>query len=76
MMGGWSMMGGTGWSGMVLMGLFWVLLVALAVWGLMQLLFAPERTVAPDAAEILKRRYAHGEITREEFEEAQAALHL
>jgi len=75
MMGGWGMMGGMGWFGMVLVGLFWVLLVAFAVWGLMQLLFAPERTVAPDAAEILKRRYAHGEITREEFEEAQAAVH-
>jgi putative membrane protein len=69
------MMGGMGWFGMGLVGLFWVLLVAFAVWGLMQLLFAPERTVAPDAAEILKRRYAHGEITREEFEEALAALH-
>jgi putative membrane protein len=75
MMGGWGMMGGMGWFGMGLVGLFWVLLVAFAVWGLMQLLFAPERTVAPDAAEILKRRYAHGEITREEFEEALAALH-
>ena len=75
MMDGWGMMGGMGWFGMVLVGVFWVLLVACAAWGLMQLLYAPERTVAPDAAEILKRRYAHGEITREEFEEAQAALH-
>ena len=75
MMGGWGMMSGMGWVGMVLVGLFWVLLVALAVWGVTQLLFAPERTVAPDAAEILKRRYAHGEITREEYEESQAALH-
>ena len=75
MMGGWGMMGGMGWFGMVLVGVFWVLLVACAAWGLMQLLYAPERTVAPDAAEILKRRYAHGEITREEFEEARATLH-
>ena len=43
--------------------------------GMMHLLYAPERTVAPDASEILKRRYAQGEITREEFEEALAALH-
>ena len=75
MMDGWGMMSGMGWFGMFLVGLFWILLVALAVWGMMQLLYAPERTVAPDAAEILKRRYAHGEITRAEFEEAQAALH-
>jgi putative membrane protein len=75
MFGGWGMMGGMGWFGMVLVGLFWILLIAFAVWGMMQLLYAPEHTVEPDAAEILKRRYAHGEITREEFEEAQAALH-
>jgi putative membrane protein len=75
MMNGWGMMGGMGWFGMVLVGLFWVLLIALAVWGVIQLLYAPERTLAPDASEILKRRYAHGEIPREEYEEAQAALH-
>jgi uncharacterized membrane protein len=71
MMGGWGMMGGTDWFIMLVMGLFWLLLAALGVWGVIQLLFAPERT---GASEILKRRYARGEITREEFEEAQAAL--
>jgi putative membrane protein len=75
MMGGWNMMGGMGWVSMLLGGLFWLFLLMLAIWGMLQLLYGPERTVAPDAAEILKRRYAHGEITREEFEEAQAALH-
>jgi putative membrane protein len=74
MMGGWGMMGGMGWFGMFLVGLFWILLIAFAVWGVTQLLYAPEQTGAPDASEILKRRYAHGDITREEFEEAQAAL--
>jgi uncharacterized membrane protein len=69
------MMGSMGWLGMVIVGLFWALLVALAVWGVLQLLFAPERTVAPDASELLKRRYTHGEITREEAEESQPALH-
>jgi uncharacterized membrane protein len=64
------MMGGIGWFGMVLVGLFWVLLVAFAIWGVIQLLYAPERTVAPDALEILKRRDAQGKITREEFEES------
>ena len=64
------MMGGMGWFGMVLVGLFWILLIAFAVWGVIQLLYAPERTELPDTAEILKRRDAQGKITREEFEES------
>jgi uncharacterized membrane protein len=40
-----------------------------------QLLYTPEDTVAPDASEILKRRFAQGEISREEFEDIQAELH-
>ena len=32
MMGGWGMIGGMGWFGMVVIALFWLLLVALAVW--------------------------------------------
>ena len=51
-----------------------IILVALAVWGVTQLLYAPERTVVPDASEILRRRYARGEITREEFEESRSTL--
>ena len=70
-----GLIGGMSWFNMFLVGLFWVLLIALAVWGVTQLLYTPEDTVAPDASEILKRRYAQGEISREEFEDIQAELH-
>ena len=43
--------------------------------GVIQLLYVPEHAGSPDTSEILKRRFARGEITREEFEEALAAVH-
>jgi putative membrane protein len=74
MMGGYSMMGGMGWMGMFFMGLFWVAVIALIAWGLISL-FRIQRSVSEaDAQEILKRRYARGEISREEFEQARVAL--
>ena len=72
MMSGWGMIGGMGWPGMFLGGLFCLAMVALVIWGLLRR--APAHPAEPDAVEILNRRYAHGEITRAQFEEAQAAL--
>jgi putative membrane protein len=68
---------GFGW---VMMAIFWVVVIGLAVW-LLSLLFprathstsaadTPQRTGALESpAEILKRRYARGEITKEQFEQ-------
>ncbi len=70
------MMHGAGFNfwGAVMMFVFWGALIVLAV-GLIRLLFpsAPKSTFPPSqpeftAREILDRRYAKGEITREEYE--------
>ena len=74
MMGGYGMMGGFGWLGMLTMLLFWIGIIALVVWALINLFPARQASVEPDAAEILKRRYARGEISREEFVQARDAL--
>ncbi len=65
---GWGM--GFGW-------LFWLLIIGLVV-------FAVQRATAPrtnetlrereDALDILKKRYARGEITAEEFDEMRKRL--
>ena len=74
------MMGfGFGFGG-IMMVIFWVAVIALAVW-LLSLLF-PRATHSTSSggmlrnmdtpespAEILKQRYAHGEITKEQFEQ-------
>ncbi len=66
--------------GVVMMFVFWGALIALAV-GLIRMLFpsAPKSTFPPSqqditAREILDRRYAKGEITREEYEQIKFDL--
>lgn len=69
------MMGfGFGIFGLLLMLLFWGALIALAVW-LVRLLFPGQSQSPPSAGgqelsarEILDRRYARGEITRQQYE--------
>lgn len=73
MMGGWGMMAGMGWPGILAMVLFWLGVILLVLWGVSGL-FPAQRLPGPDALEILKQRYARGEISREEFEQAQQVL--
>jgi putative membrane protein len=67
---GWGM--GFGLFGIVFMVLFWVALIALAVW-LVRGLFPSANTQPPvqdesrSAREILDRRYARGEISLEQY---------
>jgi len=80
------MMGfGFGGSSFLFMFLFWVVVIALAVWLLSNLFpqttgdssshITMPRDVSPKSAlEILKRRYARGEIPRAEFEEMRRDL--
>jgi putative membrane protein len=71
MMGGW--MGGYGLLGLLLMVLVWAALFALAIW-LVSVLFprigrqqqVDETTMS--ARQILDRRYARGELSREQYQ--------
>lgn len=71
-----SMMGPMGWT----MGLFWILLFGLLIWGLYQLFQSGGATIGPSAPpretplETLQRRYAEGAISTEEYEERKQVL--
>ncbi len=67
MMQGYGMMGGMGWLGVLGMLLLWAGVIALVVWGLSGL-FPRGRQAEPDVMDILRRRYASGEISREDYE--------
>ncbi len=64
---------GMGWLGMILMGLFWVAVIVGIIF-LIRWLFVSTGSKGHVAAsedsplEIVKRRYARGEINKEEFE--------
>lgn len=73
---GWGMMGAFGWGGMLLI---WLVVIVLVAWALRTLLSSdppPGRRDDGDAAlAILRRRYAVGEITQREYEQAWRVLH-
>ncbi len=73
-MNGASMMAGMGWPGILIMLLLWVAAIGLILWGISSLFPAARIDVEADALEILRRRYASGEISREEFLQASEAL--
>ncbi len=70
--GGW--LGGMGLFGGVLMLLFWVAVLLLVVWAVRALFPVERRSEHETAIEILKRRYAAGEISQAEYEQARRAL--
>ncbi len=76
MMGGWGM----GWFGTIFMFIFWVLiiigLIFLIKWLIQSTKKGPELMYSSSsrALDILKERYAKGEINREEFEEKKRDL--
>ena len=67
---------GYGYSagGMMVMGLFWILLVAGTVALVMYLARASRPVQGTDVLEVLKARYAKGEIDKAEFEEKRKDL--
>jgi putative membrane protein len=78
--GGYSTMGyGMGWGWMIFgwlfMILFWVAVVLLVIW-LIKQLKGPRgpATAGETPLEILKTRYARGEITREQYKEMREEL--
>ena len=78
----WSGFDGMGWGwiglGMLHVGLFWILailgIVVLVKW----LVSGPPRSIPPHsegrAIDILKARYAKGELTREQFEQMKREI--
>lgn len=73
-MNGASMMAGMGWPGILMMLLLWGGAIALVLWGVSSLFPSGRVDVEADALEILRQRYARGEISREEFLQASETL--
>ena len=63
-------MGLGGWLWMIL----GVVLVVIVVWALVTAVAGRDRPAAEDAAQILKVRFARGEITQAEYEQARRLL--
>jgi putative membrane protein len=65
--------GGGGWFGPFFMIFFWVLIIVLIIFLIRWLIYSSHHKIQPpsgenSALEILKKRYARGEIDKEEFE--------
>lgn len=71
------MMAGIEW-GMGLGGWLWMVLgialIVVVVWVLVSAIAGRERTSTDDAAQILRTRFARGEITQAEYEQARRLL--
>ncbi len=60
---------------MLMMLLFWIVPIALVVWGVGGLRGGQHPSTQDETPlETLRRRYASGEISQEEFEQARRAL--
>ena len=81
--GGWGMMGpgmmgGFGW--MWLMPIFFIIFWGLVIWGIVALVRGlsgsrdSDSSKTDSALEVLKKRYARGEINKEEYEEKKKDL--
>jgi putative membrane protein len=57
-----------GFGMMIMMVLFWVLIIVAVVLGIRWLLKQGKESRADSAVEILRQRYARGEINKEEFD--------
>lgn len=74
--GVWGMPGGMGWwmlFGGIWMLLFWGAIIWLIVWGVSRLA-GGARPAEDEPLEIARRRYARGEITREQYEQLRQDL--
>ena len=72
--GGWNGFGMMGWFGGIVMLLFWVAVVLLVVWVVRATFPAPRRDEGDRALDLLRQRYASGEISQAEYEQARRVL--
>ncbi len=77
MMGGWGYH--MGWFWMILMGIFWIAVIIAIIFLIRWLLLSTGRRGREPSGEespldILKKRYARGEINKQEFEEKKRDL--
>lgn len=72
----WWSDGGTGWFAWVAMSFAMIAFWALVVWAVVALFRGTTNQTEsrPDAVELLKKRFASGEIDAEEFEERRQVL--
>lgn len=54
--------------------LFWILIIGLVIWAFGQFSRQAGKRTANDPLDILKRRYARGEIDKEEYEQRRRDL--
>ncbi|MEK6938955.1 MAG: SHOCT domain-containing protein [Nanoarchaeota archaeon] len=57
-----------GWSGMIFMGLFWIAVIAAIIWLVIKL-SQGQLSGNKTAEEILKERYARGELSEKEYDQ-------
>lgn len=70
--GRWGMMGGWGgWAPLTLLSnlIFWVAIIALGLYLFKKVMRSSEMEGSQRAIDILRERYAKGELTKEEFEQ-------
>ncbi len=66
--------GGAGLFGMLLMGLFWIGLFLVLLWAVSRFFPRERRRDAEVARELVSRRYAAGEISDAEYQQALRTL--
>lgn len=71
---GYSEFGGMGDFGWLWMVVIWAVVIALVIWGAGSVFGLRGKTPDPTPLDILRRRYAAGEITAAEFEQVEHAL--
>lgn len=74
--GGFGALGGLGMGpfGGIFIVVFWAAIILLVVWAIRSTFPSQRQTEHESAVEILKRRYAAGEISQAEYEQARHAL--
>ena len=62
------------WFGPILMVLFWILVVLCIIWFVRSMARSRKDKTEDSAIDIVRKRYAKGEITKEEFEKMKDDL--